>query len=399
MNATYQRILFAHFPSDLYGAGRSLVRLIGALPRERFEAFVLLARDGPLRAELEAAGARVILHRWLGVIERRRLAPHRLMLLLAQSLISVAVLTVMFRRLRVDLVHTNTGIVFSPAIAARLARIPHVWHIRDWFGEFSWIWRWYSMMIVYLSRCVVCVSEAMAHQFPVDGPVRVVYNGLDSQQYVSWSTPSLPGMRASWGLGDDPVIGTVGRIKLGRKGQEVLVRAAALLKMRGQRFHVLIVGGTYSGNEAHLQQLQDLVGELGLMQEIVFAGELPDVRPAYEAMDLFVLPSGTPEPFGGVVLEAMAMGKPVVATAIGGTAEQVVNGITGILVPPMDAESMADALHRLCVSPELRASMGAAGRERVFSTFALERTVKQIVSLYDAIAPALQGTVNTRRHP
>ena len=130
--------------------------------------------------------------------------------------------------------------------------------------------------------------------------------------------------------------------------------------------------------------MNKLAEDLGI--ETVFTGELTDPRPAYAAMDIFVLPSAQPEPFGGVVMEAMALGLPVVGTAIGGTSEQIAEGETGLLVPPADAEALAEALARLVTSDASRHAMGQAARQRVAQHFLLDRMVSRIEVLYADLA-------------
>ena len=128
--------------------------------------------------------------------------------------------------------------------------------------------------------------------------------------------------------------------------------------------------------------MKALARELGLEKAVVFAGELSDPRPAYAALDIFVLPSAQPEPFGGVVLEAMALERPVIATAIGGSSEQVVPEKTGFLIPPADPHALAEKLRTLLTDPALRDRMGRAGRERIAKDLCLDRTVEGITAIY-----------------
>lgn len=123
--------------------------------------------------------------------------------------------------------------------------------------------------------------------------------------------------------------------------------------------------------------------ELGLGDDVVFTGELADTRPAYAAMDIFVLPSAQPEPFGGVVMEAMCMGLPVIATNIGGSVEQVADGETGFLIPAGDVGALADKLELLLRDADLRKRFGEAGRRRVAERFTLEGMVEKITRVYE----------------
>jgi glycosyltransferase involved in cell wall biosynthesis len=129
--------------------------------------------------------------------------------------------------------------------------------------------------------------------------------------------------------------------------------------------------------------MKQLAEQLGV--QAIFTGELTDARSAYAAMDIFVLPSAQPEPFGGVVIEAMALGLPVIGTDIGGTTEQVADSETGFLVPPADPAALATAIAKLADEPERRRHMGARGRRRVAEHFNIDAMTKRIVAVYDDV--------------
>jgi glycosyltransferase involved in cell wall biosynthesis len=112
---------------------------------------------------------------------------------------------------------------------------------------------------------------------------------------------------------------------------------------------------------------------------------LPDARPAYAAMDLFTLTSAQPEPFGGVVMEAMSMGLPVIATNIGGSLDQVAEGVTGMLVPPADFTALAGAIEKFMDDPELRRRMGDAGMKRIQECFSLSKMTTEMEDLFEEV--------------
>ncbi len=392
---TPQRVLYVHNSADIYGASRSLVRLMRTLDRRRFEPLVMLPADGPLAAQVRATGTRVIVFPGLSVITRDVFRSWKLPIFLLGIPLSVLRVWLILQRENIELVHTNTGVIVSSGPAAWLAGVPHVWHIRDWFQEFRGFWRYYQMWMQGFSDRIIAVSGAIAEQFSDRRKVRVINNGFDLAEFVLDDTGQRAAFRAEHQLGDGPVVGCVGRIKLVRKGQEVLLRAAAILKKRGVAAKYVIVGAPFPGNEAHLDVLHEIVREGGLGDDVVFTGEIADPRPAYAAMDVFVLPSAQPEPFGGVVMEAMGMGVPVIATNIGGSLEQVADGETGYLVPPGDPAALAEKLEPLLRDAELRARMGAAGRQRIAERFTVGGMVEKIVRVYDEC----NGTVDAGPQP
>ncbi|MCI0535910.1 MAG: glycosyltransferase [Verrucomicrobiales bacterium] len=379
---TRKRILYVHNSADIYGASRSLLRLLPAIRERGYEPMVLLPEEGPLKERLEALGVSVAVDRWLSVIDRNTIRPVRLAAFILGFPVSVRNLLRLIARGGIDLVHTNTGVMPAPALAAKLARRPHVWHVRDCFHEFRALWSLYGRYITAMSSRVICVSRPIADQFPAARNVTVIHNGVPLNEFPSDLDESRTRFREKYRLGEALVVGCVGRIKFVRKGQEVLVRAAGLLKERGVEARYLIVGTTSPGNEEHLTRLQQLIHDLGLSANVLLTGELADPRPAYAAMDVFVLPSAQPEPFGGVVLEAMAMRRPVIATAVGGSLEQVVDGETGFLVPPGNADALAQKLEVLLREDGLRQRMAEAGRARLERCFSVGQMVKQIEGVY-----------------
>jgi glycosyltransferase involved in cell wall biosynthesis len=154
----------------------------------------------------------------------------------------------------------------------------------------------------------------------------------------------------------------------------------------------LVVGGAIFGiQDSYPERLHGLAAELGIEDRVVFTGQLADVRPALAAMDLFVHP-GDPEPFGLVNLEAMAMGKPIVAFAHGALPEIVLDGETGLLAPPGDEGALAEAVIELLGDPNRRSVMGKAGRARVEAHFTAQRMADEVDAALGALLSPDQGS-------
>jgi len=228
---------------------------------------------------------------------------------------------------------------------------------------------------------IIAVSEA-ARQAEINNskipPNKVVtiHNGLDTTLYKSVSDEAIKTIRDSFEIPDDAILlGAVGRLHPA-KGFNDLITAMELLERKTSSTHLLIVG------EGELMdQLKLQVRKSNLDGKIKFAGIRNDIPEIMSAFDIFVSPSlweGLPN----VVLEAMAAGKPVVATSVGGTPEVVVDSLTGLLVPPHNPEALANAILFLCENPKLRKSMGQAGRDRVIKHFSIEQMVQQTEKLY-----------------
>ncbi len=220
-----RRILFVHNSADIYGASRSLLRLSAALDRTRFQPIVLLPEEGPLVPLLKQAGVEVMIMGGMSIITRDVFKSWRMIPFLCNVPIAAARLRSIIRRHRIDLVHTNVGTILFSGLGARFAGVPHVWHIRDWYGEFRGLWHWYRKYILAFSDVVICVSRAIAAQFQGDPKVVVIHNGFRLRDFEQQGRAEL---RKQCGIEESRVvIGCVGRIKFVRKGQEFLVRAAA----------------------------------------------------------------------------------------------------------------------------------------------------------------------------
>jgi glycosyltransferase involved in cell wall biosynthesis len=184
-----------------------------------------------------------------------------------------------------------------------------------------------------------------------------------------------------------PVVGLVGRLE-SWKGQDRLLRAAALLRERGQSVHLLVVGGdAYDISPEYARSLPALVERLGLADAVTMTGQVPDAGPWIDRMDILVNASER-EPFGIALLEGMARGVPVVAVDSGGPAEFIEHGRTGLLAPSGEPGALADALEPLLASPALRRAVGQAGRERYIEDFTDAAMRRRFFGRLEALSPS-----------
>jgi glycosyltransferase involved in cell wall biosynthesis len=216
-----------------------------------------------------------------------------------------------------------------------------------------------------------------------------IHNGVDPDAF-----DSPPADRSELALRDDgAVIGTVCRLDEPKKGLTVLLHALSVLAKRNglPAWQCLVVGDGPARD-----RLRHLAGELGLSRQVVFAGMRRDAARVLPALDIFVCPS-LYEGFGIAIVEAMAAGRPVVASSAGGISEIVVHGETGLLVPPGDAAALADAIAALLARPERARTMGLRGRERARERFAIEAAVRRHQHLYESLSARRTGEVRAAR--
>jgi glycosyltransferase involved in cell wall biosynthesis len=385
---TPARILYLHTTSEIGGSDVSLLRLVERLDRSRFAPTVVMPASGPLVARLEASGAAVIVMPSLWKLTSRR---GRLFLaaFAAHYPLAVAELARLIRRERIALVHTNTIHNLYGGAAARRARVPHVWHIREIVWQSGALRRLELALVRRWSTRIIVTSGAVAAMF--DGPAGrppqmvTISNGIETDRFRPGEGDRV---RRELGVGpDQTLVGTACRLDMW-KGVDVFLDAAAIVARAHPSVHFAVVGGPIIGQEAYAGQLKQRAAAAGLGGRVHFTDwrylpqDMPDV---HRALDIFVLASSEPEPFGLVVIEAMATAKPVVATDRGGPAEIVEEGRTGCLVPPRDPPAMAAALARLVADPAGARAMGEAGRRRVEALYSVDRYIAGIERVYDEI--------------
>jgi glycosyltransferase involved in cell wall biosynthesis len=286
----------------------------------------------------------------------------------------------------VDLVHFNNSLLSSKAgiIAARLTKKPCVCHVRQFheLNPFDTAFGRFVDTFAYM-------SSALAESYTTHGisPAKgvVVLDGVDLNEFAHDFDVAAVRSEFGWTV-QDPIVGVVGRLDWW-KGHEYFLEAVAKAAHQIPNLKGLIVGAPQSSarNQAYYQELQSLTRSLGLEDRVVFTGFRSDVPRLMSAMDVVVLPSSNPEPFGLVVIEGMAAGKPVVATAAGGPVDIIEDGISGRLVPCKDARTMAAAIVELLSDPEKARRIGQAARRRVETAFNVDKHVAAIQTLYETI--------------
>lgn len=381
-------ILFVHQSADLYGSDKVLCALVTKLDRDKWYPIVLLPVDGPLVVELAAIGAECHVVP-ISRLVRATLSLRGLIELPVNLMLSIRAFNRVLMGRQVDLVHSNTLAVLSGAVWARWHRIPHVWHVHEIILQPQIARKVYASLLRWFADCVVCNSYATKANLLEVKPalatkIQVVWNGLMREKEVNAEIVHC--YKNQFDIQDsDILVALVGRINRW-KGQGMLVEAAGILWQQGVRnLRFVIVGSTPAGQEHFLYELRRSINESPARQCFVLQAFTPDVWTVWDACDIAVIPSTEPEPFGIVALEAMASAKPVVASNHGGLVEIVVDRETGLLVPPGDAQALANAIMQLAADSHLRKKMGKAGQLRYLSNFTLDLFVNNMSTVYESM--------------
>jgi glycosyltransferase involved in cell wall biosynthesis len=365
------------------GVPRHVLAIAAGLDPERFVVEVLAGRSEPGEGELwQEAQVRGIATLRIPSLQRP-----------VKPLADVRALVAIYRQIRrggYDIVHTHIskgGILGR--LAARCAGVPvvvHTYHgrVEEVHGRslksrfFLSCERraagWSDALIAVSEETVrLCLSGGIgaADQY------RMIHNGIDLRHFMDYRSVE----QTSPGLEGDPIIGTIGSLK-GEKGLDVLLRSLPGLVQRYPRIQLCVIG------DGPLRaSLEEEARQLGIGDRVHFPGIVADVRPWLAAFDLFVTPS-IREGLPTVLLEAMAMGCPVVASRVGGVPEIIRDGENGLLVPARDSALLEEAIGQLAESSEMRTKMGEASRRRVVEEFDQERMLKLLEGEYEQLLAA-----------
>ncbi len=384
-------ILFLHCGAELYGADYVLLNLVRHLDPQRFRAIVILPYEGPLVAELKRLRATCLLHD-LPVLRRSCLTPLGLLRFVWQILVTVLFVFRLCRRERVDIIHTNTAAIWVGGWVAALRRIPHIWQIMELVEKPRLVAKLMNAMVALFSTRVFCISNAVREHFTRNWPgqsakFETLYHGVDLDVYNP-ATVSGRDVRAQLRVTPETVVVLYASRFSAWKGQEVLAAAARLALAEAPAalpLRFVFLGSCYRGQEQYEAELRALLQSIPATEgKVSVHGFQPNLPEWLAAADMLVLPSKSPEPNATVVIAAMAMRLPVIGTAIGGTVETVVQGQTGLLIPPDDPRALADAILQLAADRVRREALGRAGRARVEEVFSLENYGQRVMAAYES---------------
>jgi len=390
-----RRILFVESSMGgvIGGSLTGILHLIARLDRTRFAPSLALFEAKPA-VEEELARRGVPVHVLPSLPGRRKaLAPGRL----ARAVVRAADLWQvvgpraravggLIRRERPDLVYCANGLTanLDAVVAAAVARRRIVCHEKG----FRRVGPAERFMSRWVDACVCMTDEIAAHYRTRHVRARRVLTILDGIDTTEFRPGGGPAVRREFGIPPDaPLVGIVGHIQ-GWKGQLLAAEAVARARAKHPALRCLVVGGVHRDGAEYAERLRARIAAPDLAGHVVLAGARRDVPACLDAMDVVLHSSVTPEPFGRVLIEAMALGKPLVAPAEGGPLVVVVDGTTGLLVPPRDPDALAGAIVALLDDPPRRAAMGAAARARVDAVFDIRHHVRRVQELFDDLIGA-----------
>ena len=380
-------ILYLDSGSGIGGGQRSLLLLLNLLDKDRFTPFVGCLGESGFAAEVEKTAASIIplslpaAHNKTDKVKRFTLSD------LFEDFRQLRVIIEIHRAVKrhaIDLIHANSlSVALLGGIVARINRIPILMHKR-----YATSYGILDRLCERLLHRVILVSEATRWDFASAEKQTLIYNGVDLDAFQA--SPEEVETLQSELFSDEPssalLAGVVTRITP-EKGIHFLVRAMQELKGKVD-VKLLIVGGPYFQKDVdYMDTLKQEVSDLGVEDSVIFTGFLSDTRIVTSLLDIVLVPSIIPEACPRTIIEAMAVGKPVIATPLGGSKE-LVTPETGILVPPEDASAIADAVATLATDREGLNAMGKTARNRAVQLFSSQKNTALTETVYTELLTA-----------
>ena len=352
------------FSRNLGGGERIALKLAALLPQYGYRASILTFSADPANPLFESAPCPVYLLALESTYDRT-------------ALMGALALRRFLKQQKIQIVQTffESSDIWAGFVTKFLSNAKLIWSRRD-----MGILRTRKHEVAYrlmagLPDAVFAVSDLVRQhcieQDHIDPDrVQTIYNGLDLADWnrTSVSAPSR----------DRLLVTTIGNIRR-VKGHDVFIKAAALIAPRFPHVDFSIAGGVLE--PAYFEELQDLIRELNLSDRFHFAGSITNLQQHLSAADIFVLPSRS-EGFSNAIVEAMAASLPVIATNVGGNAEAVQDGVTGIVVPAEDPAALSAAMTRLLAAPAQAKAMGVAGKQSVAERFTTEAMMLRTTAVY-----------------
>lgn len=386
------KILFLDEIGRIDGAEVVLLNLVINMHQDRFEPLVVCGSEGQLVDKLKSQNIQVCVLK-MREINKLTFDVGGVSLFNPFSALFTAIYGVIYglkfylflKKNQVDIVHTNTLLsnLFG-SIPTKLAGKKLIWHEHNIQPPgirrivINVMARLFPDRIIAISNAVRSVYSSI----PDSPKMSTIYNGIDLSKFHAIKTHEQ-GIRAEFSIPSDFQIVAITAVLRPWKGHKVFLYAAKKVLASVKNVKFLIVGDeVFNKDIGYKESLVNLASELGIEKDVIFTGFRTDIPQILSGINILVSTSILPEPFSLIILEAMASGKPVVATRTGGVPEVVEDKVTAILVEPENSEQLSKAILKLLEDREASEKMGRAGRKRAEELFSIQRFICDVEKVY-----------------
>jgi len=382
-------ILFIHQSAELYGSDKTLLLLLKNLDKSKFYPVVILPFNGPLVNEFEKEGIQVEIAPVLK-LHRNLFKPKNALNFLLDLKKSFKAANELNNKYHFDFIYSNTLAVLLGIAFAWNKNIKHIWHVHE------------------IIESPIIFKNIFNKLLSLKNNTHVVYNSIATQQFWNFNPPILENNTVIWNgieleysklnnveiqktrnekfnaVENDIIIALVGRISRW-KGQMILLDAFNKIACNFSNVKLAIIGSPPPNQEIFLDNLKSKISEYKLIDKVILIPFQDNINEIWQSIDIAVVPSTEPEPFGMVAIEAMLAKKPVIGSNHGGLTEIIVNNETGFLITPNNVEELKEKLILLISNESLRLEMGEKGLIRVEENFSVQNYVNEFQQLFNKL--------------
>lgn len=384
-----KNILFIHQSAELYGSDKTLLLLLKNLDKNKFKPIVLLPFDGPLKEALENENIEVVIAPVLKLY-RKLFTPKNLIGFFKDIKTAFKIVNELHKKYQFTLIYSNTLAVLLGIMFAWKNNIKHLWHVHEIIEKPSLFKKAFVGLLSLKSNThIVYNSQATKVFWELNKSIInkgvVIWNGIEIYTPES-STSELFDIRKNLFLAqpNEIILALVGRISRW-KGQMILLDAFNNLVQKNENIKLVFVGAPPPNQEKFQEDLEERIASFKLNDKVLIIPFQNEIHKIWQAIDIAVVPSTEPEPFGMVAIEAMLAHKPIVGSNHGGLTEIIENNATGFLVTPNSVQDLVIALEKLIQNELLRKEMGEKGYLRVTTAFSVEQYVDSFEKFFEKI--------------
>ena len=379
-------ILFIHQSADLYGSDKTLLLLLKNLDKKKFNPVVVIPIDGPLKTELENNNIEVYIAPALKLY-RKIFTPKNILKFFSEHKTAVKFLDTLNEKHHFDIVYSNTLAILLGIIYAKKRKIKHIWHVHEIIESPKIFTSVFSKILQSKSNTKIVYNSIATQKFwntnkKIYEKSQVIWNGLEApQKYITKEEKALIRLKYYNSKPDEIVIGLIGRISRW-KGQLFLLNSFIKAAKNQPNLKLVFIGSPPPNQEEFLENLNNNIKKNQISNQVLIIPFQENIFSFWQSIDIAIVPSTEPEPFGLVAVEAMLAQKPVIAANHGGLPEIVIDGQTGILFEPNNEDELTKAIQYLVNNPKTRIEMGENGRQRAVQTFSIASYIQNLENIF-----------------
>lgn len=384
-------ILFIHQSAELYGSDKTILMFISSLDKQKYKSIVVLPFDGPLKREFEKNGIEVVIAPVLKLY-RKMFTPTNILKFFKEYKEGLKTLNKLHKKHNFNIVYSHTLAALIGIVFAKKNNIKHLWHVQEIIAKPVIFNKGFVKLLSIKANDVAVYDSRTTMEFWIKNNPRLakksefVCNGLDIKQKPEPNIENSLKIRNDYFKvnQNELVIALVGRIN-SWKGQQLLLEAFNKMVQKYDNIKLVYLGSAPPNQEFFETDLKNKISEYGLNERVIIIPFQENIWPFWDSIDIAVVPSTEPEPFGMVAIEAMLSKKPVVAANHGGLTETVLHNHNGLLFEPNNAESLAISLEELINDESKRKQFGENGYHRTIEHFSLEKHVEKFEAIFEKI--------------